>query len=170
MRIRVPDQWWGDYLAMIGSARVGEREMLALVAEVGIGQAERLYGAMVRLQRAADGRGHRAPAERDADRTTRHDAFGHVPEGIPIKVEVDSRFRSGFDHDRPSRQSGLPAVRPQPVGGVRAHGGDDRGLLRCWRRVPPNAGFVPAAERAVRENCSWEFRGTRKLLHRHGRA
>jgi N-methylhydantoinase B len=35
MRIRVPDQWWGDYLAMMGAARIGEREMLALAAEVG---------------------------------------------------------------------------------------------------------------------------------------
>ena len=35
MRIRVPDQWWGDYLATLGSARVGEREVLALGREVG---------------------------------------------------------------------------------------------------------------------------------------
>ncbi|UOM35472.1 hydantoinase B/oxoprolinase family protein [Acuticoccus sp. I52.16.1] len=35
MRIRVPEQWWGDYLAMIGAARIGERELLALGEEVG---------------------------------------------------------------------------------------------------------------------------------------
>ncbi len=35
MRIRVPVQWWGDYLATLGSARVGEREILALGREVG---------------------------------------------------------------------------------------------------------------------------------------
>ncbi|CAM9968930.1 unnamed protein product [Discosporangium mesarthrocarpum] len=35
MRIRVPDQWWGDYLAMVGAARIGEREMLELGREVG---------------------------------------------------------------------------------------------------------------------------------------
>ena len=35
MRIRVPDQWRGDFRAMIGSARVGEREILALGREVG---------------------------------------------------------------------------------------------------------------------------------------
>ena len=27
-RIRVPDQWWGDYLALVGAARIGEREMV----------------------------------------------------------------------------------------------------------------------------------------------
>ena len=35
MRIRVPEQWYGDFLAMIGSARIGEREILALGEEVG---------------------------------------------------------------------------------------------------------------------------------------
>ena len=35
MRIRVPDQWWGDYLATLGAARIGEREILALAKEVG---------------------------------------------------------------------------------------------------------------------------------------
>lgn len=34
-RIRVPDQWWGDYLALIGAARIGEREMVELGREVG---------------------------------------------------------------------------------------------------------------------------------------
>ena len=35
MRIRVPEQWWGDYLATLGAARIGEREILALGREVG---------------------------------------------------------------------------------------------------------------------------------------
>ncbi len=35
LRIRVPSQWKGDFLAMIGSARIGEREVLALGREVG---------------------------------------------------------------------------------------------------------------------------------------
>ncbi|MGO4833791.1 hydantoinase B/oxoprolinase family protein, partial [Rhizobiaceae sp. 2RAB30] len=35
MRIRVPDQWWGDYLAMVGAARIGERELLVLGEEIG---------------------------------------------------------------------------------------------------------------------------------------
>ena len=35
MRIRVPDQWWGDYLATLGAARSGERKLLELGAELG---------------------------------------------------------------------------------------------------------------------------------------
>ena len=35
LRIRVPEQWHGDYLAMLGAARIGERRLLELGAEVG---------------------------------------------------------------------------------------------------------------------------------------
>jgi N-methylhydantoinase B len=35
VRIRVPDVWYCDYLAMLGAARIGERELRALAAEVG---------------------------------------------------------------------------------------------------------------------------------------
>ncbi|MDG2313528.1 MAG: hydantoinase B/oxoprolinase family protein, partial [Alphaproteobacteria bacterium] len=35
MRIRVPEQWYGDFLAMLGSTLIGERELLALGKEVG---------------------------------------------------------------------------------------------------------------------------------------
>jgi len=34
-RIRVPDQWYGDFLAMVGAARTGERALLALGEELG---------------------------------------------------------------------------------------------------------------------------------------
>jgi N-methylhydantoinase B len=34
-RIRVPEDWYGDYLGMIGAARVGERELLRIGEEVG---------------------------------------------------------------------------------------------------------------------------------------
>ncbi|WP_037138649.1 hydantoinase B/oxoprolinase family protein [Rhodococcoides fascians] len=35
-RIRVPDQWYGDYLAMIGAARIGEASLKDLVDRYGI--------------------------------------------------------------------------------------------------------------------------------------
>mgnify|MGYP001181248260 FL=1 len=35
MRIRVPDQWYGDFLAMLGAVFIGEKEMLAIGHETG---------------------------------------------------------------------------------------------------------------------------------------
>src|SRR3546814_4791157 len=40
MRIRVPEQWRGDFLAMLGAARIGEREILDLAAEIGWDQLD----------------------------------------------------------------------------------------------------------------------------------
>lgn len=35
-RIRVPDQWYGDYLAGVGSARIGERRLIRLCEKYGL--------------------------------------------------------------------------------------------------------------------------------------
>lgn len=92
LRIRVPAQWRGDFLAMLGAARIGERELLALGREIGW---DRLHAweadyfdyserRMVAALRAM-------PAGRAA-RTSVHDALpGMEGEGIPItaKVHVD---------------------------------------------------------------------------------
>jgi N-methylhydantoinase B len=37
-RIRVPEVWYGDYLAMIGAARVGERQLIELARQHGVGR------------------------------------------------------------------------------------------------------------------------------------
>ena len=34
-RIRVPEQWYGDYLAAVGAARIGERSLKAFIAKYG---------------------------------------------------------------------------------------------------------------------------------------
>jgi N-methylhydantoinase B len=89
LRIRVPEQWWGDYLALIGAARIGERELLALGREVGwaaldahvrqwLDYSEQRMTAAIR----------RLPAGRRT-RVSIHDPFPGTPaEGVPIKVTV----------------------------------------------------------------------------------
>jgi N-methylhydantoinase B len=95
-RIRVPDQWHGDYLALVGAARVGERELLALGREVGWQELslharawfdyaeERMAAALARL-----------PAGR-AMRQSVHDAFpGTGADGVPIRVRVTTQPQRG---------------------------------------------------------------------------
>ena len=53
MRIRQPDQWYGDFLAILGAARTGERRILELGEEVGWDVAGDVHARVVRLQRAA---------------------------------------------------------------------------------------------------------------------
>ena len=92
LRIRVPEQWWGDFLAMLGAARIGEREMLALGEEIG-------WDALDSFTRQwfdySEARMVAAVGELPTGTATRqstHDAIPGIPEeGITItsKVTVD---------------------------------------------------------------------------------
>jgi N-methylhydantoinase B len=90
LRMRVPDQWWGDYLATLGAARVGEREILALGREVGWN----LLAAYTKEwfdyseKRMIDV--VRAMPKGKITRTSTHDPFPATPAGgVTIKVTVE---------------------------------------------------------------------------------
>jgi len=90
MRIRVPQQWWGDYLAMIGSARIGEREVLALAKEIGW---EQLHDFTEQWFDYSESRMANAIGKMPNGTTTwtsRHDPVPGTPEdGVPINVSVE---------------------------------------------------------------------------------
>ena len=89
MRIRVPGQWRGDYLASVGAARIGEREIFAMAEEYGwdilhafsrqwLDYSEKAMVAAIR----------RAPSG-VANATSTHDQVPGAPkDGITIKAEV----------------------------------------------------------------------------------
>lgn len=89
MRIRVPVQWRGDYLAMIGAARIGEREVLAMANEYGW---ETLHDFAVEWfdysEKVMISAIQKMPSG-SATATSIHDPVPGTPEeGIPIKVGV----------------------------------------------------------------------------------
>lgn len=91
MRIRVPDQWKGDFLAMLGAARIGEREILALGREIGWDQLEAFVMRWFDYseERMADAISKLPSGKTVA--TSTHDAIPGTPEGgvvIKSKVEV----------------------------------------------------------------------------------
>jgi N-methylhydantoinase B len=93
MRIRVPEQWRGDYLASVGAARIGERELLALAAEIGwdplMAFVEAWFDYSEHRMAMALGR---LPAGR-VTATSVHDPFPGTPDaGVPVHavVEIDS--------------------------------------------------------------------------------
>jgi len=95
-RIRVPDQWYGDYLATLGAARIGERRLQELCQQYGrepvrafiqewFDYSERRMVEAVR----------RLPAGRLAGSAT-HDPYPGVPEGVPLTVKVFIDPDAGF--------------------------------------------------------------------------
>lgn len=89
-RIRVPDQWYGDFLATIGAARIAERRIKELCAKFGIdvvkGFIEHWFDYAERRVRAAISQLPKATVVHEGH----HDAMPpFLPEGIPIKVRID---------------------------------------------------------------------------------
>lgn len=90
VRIRVPDVWRGDFLAMVGAARIGEREVLAVGEEYGWDMFHRYIAdwfdyseqRMIAAIRAL-------PSGRMVTRSA-HDALPMpgVEKGVPLEVTV----------------------------------------------------------------------------------
>ncbi len=89
LRIRIPEQWRGDYLASLGAARVAERELHQLAAEIGWDRLEAFasgwFDYSERMMRLAIAR---LPAGTSVGRCS-HDPFPGTPtDGIHVKATV----------------------------------------------------------------------------------
>jgi N-methylhydantoinase B len=94
-RIRVPEQWYGDFLAAVGAARIGERKLKEFVAQYGRDKVARFVRQWFDYseRRMANAIGA-IPAGVVSD-ATRHDPTPAVPNGIPITVTIKAE-----PHDR----------------------------------------------------------------------
>lgn len=89
-RIRVPDQWYGDYLAMVGAARIGEARLLGMCERYGRETIEAFIEEWFDYseRRVADVIRQMPAGVFEAD--GRHDPLDPVlPDGVPIHVKVN---------------------------------------------------------------------------------
>lgn len=95
-RIRVPDQWYGDYLATLGAARIAERRLKELCQQYGVAiirsfirdwfdYSERRMIEAIRQLPSGRITGH-----------AMHDPYPALPEGVPLSVTVDIDSEAGF--------------------------------------------------------------------------
>jgi N-methylhydantoinase B len=153
MRIRIPSQWWGDYLGLLGSVRVGERELLELGAELGwdeLQAASQAWFDYSEQRMAAAIR--RLPAGR-VSASNAHDPFPGVPDGIPITVAVEVRpdealveidLRDNSDCQPCGLNLTEATARTAAMIGV---------FNSISPTVPPNAGSFRRIAVHLRENC-----------------
>lgn len=153
LRIRVPDQWWGDYLALLGAARIGERRVLELGEQLGWDTLRAFSDEWLEYSEQRMASAIRALPSGSALVETRHDPIPAVPDGIPLSVSitVDSEEASiEVDlRDNPDCQPcGLNltecmAQAAAMVGIFNSVGGD----------IPPNGGSARRVNVLLRENC-----------------
>ncbi len=153
LRIRVPELWWGDYLAILGAARIGEKHLLRLGKEFGW---DRLREYAAQWFDYSEGRMidaiRRLPSGKATVSNT-HDPLPGLPEGLTIKAKVTvdpKRARIEVDlRDNPDCQpcglnlSEATARSAALLGVFNSIGGD----------VPPNSGSFRRLLILLRENC-----------------
>lgn len=88
LRIRVPEQWWGDYLATLGAVRIGERELLSLGQELGWDTLHSYADDWFSYSEERMAQAIRRMPSGQIRATSMHDPFPGVPDGIPVNVDV----------------------------------------------------------------------------------
>lgn len=154
-RIRVPEQWYGDYLAMVGASRIAERRVQELAEKFGISDLVDFVGAWFDYsERLAVSAIETLPEYTMHGKTT-HDPFpGTGPEGVPIQATIIVKPQEGrvtIDlRDNPDNlPNGLNLTRATATGAALA------GILSGLPvSLPSNAGAFRRIEVLLREGCA----------------
>jgi N-methylhydantoinase B len=150
-RIRVPEVWYGDYLAAVGAARIGERRLGEVLARYGVDTIKAFVAEWLDYsERCMEQAIRKLPAARLHARS-RHDPIPGLPDGVEVNVTIDvepAQGRVSFD------------LRENPdcipfglnVSESCARGGCMIALLNCLEEdIPRNAGSFRRVEVLLRE-------------------
>jgi len=88
-RIRVPSQWYGDFLAGISSARIAERRLKELAAKYGVATLKAFTSEWLNYSERRMIQAVSKLPKANLRNSGRHDAIHPIlPEGIPLNVEI----------------------------------------------------------------------------------
>lgn len=153
MHIRHPEQWYGDFLATLGAARIGERRLLELVEKYSkkvvqdfvaewFDYSERLFADVV---------SHMPAREIEVNRS--HDPFPGLPDGVPLNVKItvlpdDGRIEIDLRDNIDCVPAGLNESETCAINNSLT------GVLNSLGEpIPCNAGMFRRVTVRLRENC-----------------
>ncbi|WP_417564121.1 hydantoinase B/oxoprolinase family protein [Microbacterium sp.] len=152
-RIRVPEQWYGDYLALVGAARTGERRLQELVRRYGketvrafvtewFDYSERRMIEAIKTLPAAQ-----------FHTTGRHDPIEVMPDGIPLDVRGtidpdEAMIVIDLTNNIDCIPAGLNSSMVCSINNATA------GIFNCLdSTIPHNEGSLRRIRIDLRENC-----------------
>ena len=98
-RIRVPSQWYGDYLASVGAARIAERRLKELVAKYGIETVKKFMRDWLDYSEKMMTKAIENLPAAKLHNTGRHDAFlPYLPDGLEIDARIEIKPEEGLIH------------------------------------------------------------------------
>jgi N-methylhydantoinase B len=154
LRIRVPEQWWGDYLALLGAVRVGERRLLELGDELGWEALDEFVDEWFDYSEMAMRDAIRRLPSGRVTALTRHDPFPGIPDGLDVRAEIAVDADAGtIEVDLRDNADCLPSglnltestARTAAMVGI---------FNSIGSGVPPNGGSFRRITVYLRENCA----------------
>lgn len=154
-RIRVPEQWYGDFLAGIGSARIGERKLKEFCAKYGKDLVKRFVTEWLDYsERCMEHEIAKLP-KATLRNTGMHDPFDPVlPEGLPLTMAIaidpdKARIEVDLTDNPDCVPCGLNLSEASAMSGVL------NGIFNCLgSSIPHNSGSFRRVDVKIRENCA----------------
>jgi N-methylhydantoinase B len=94
-RIRVPEQWYGDFLAGLGAARIGERRLKELCGQYGLERVRALIDEWFDYSERRMTQAIKELPSGTLEGNSTHDPYPGLPDGIPLKVKIDIDAEDG---------------------------------------------------------------------------
>ena len=152
-RIRVPEQWYGDYLATLGAARIAEKRLTELCAKYGRKKTQQFLKEWFDHSERRMADAIRALPKARVVNTGASDPLENIlPKGLTLKVilDIDPKrgiIRADLRNNPPSVECGLNVSRAAAMSSVSA------GIFNNLHNVPRNAGSFRRLVFSFAENC-----------------
>jgi N-methylhydantoinase B len=153
-RIRVPDQWYGDYLAAIGAARIGERRLKEFIGKYGKAAVRKFVGDWFDYSERRTAEAIRTLPGGAISATGVHDPImPFLPDGIHIRVDIDinsddGRIKVDLRDNPDSVDAGLNLTEATATMSAA------QAVFSCLDSdIPHNSGSFRRLDILLRENC-----------------
>ncbi|MGN7862382.1 hydantoinase B/oxoprolinase family protein [Microbacterium sp. 22303] len=154
-RIRVPDQWYGDYLASVGASRIAERRIKELSEKFGVDDLLAFVDAWFDYSERITASAIETMPESTLHGKSAHDPFpGTGPDGVELQATIhikpsDGRISIDLRDNPDNLPNGLNLTRATATGAALA------GVLSgIPETLPSNAGTFRRIEVLLREGCA----------------
>ena len=153
-RIRVPEQWYGDYLATMGAARIGERRLTELVERYGMETIKQFIADWFAYSERRTIEAIKKLPKGRLENVSVYDPLPPVlPESLPIKVVVDvdpeaGRIEIDLTDNEDNKDFGLNESVACATSNAMC------GVFNCIDpEIPHNAGSFKRISVKLREGC-----------------
>ena len=153
-RIRVPEQWYGDYLATIGASRIGERRLVELVERYGKNIIKQFIEDWFDYSEKRMIEAIKVLPEGKLNKTTVYDPMEPtLPDGLPINVTVEVKPKeAAIEVDLTDNEDNKPFGLNESVACATSNA--MCGVFNCIDpEVPHNAGSFRRVSVKLRDGC-----------------